>query len=120
MILISSRVHPGETPASWAVEGILHFLTSQAEEAQIIRKNFQVIVVPMLNPDGVEEGLYRLDTRGHNLNRYYLVSDNRQPSIYGMKHLVQHYHTTKRLLYYFDIHGHPSQKGSFLYGNALD
>lgn len=74
----------------------------------------------MLNPDGVEEGLYRLDTRGHNLNRYYLISDNRQPSIYCMKHLIRHYHETKRLLYYFDLHGHPSQKGSFLYGNALD
>lgn len=45
----------------------------------------------MLNPDGVEEGLYRLDPRGYNLNRYYLVSDNRQPSIYCMKHLIRHY-----------------------------
>ena len=26
----------------------------------------------------VYEGMYRLDTIGHNLNRYYLISDNRQ------------------------------------------
>lgn len=71
--------------------------------------------------------MYRLDTEGHNLNRYYLVSDNRQyncvkyrPSIYSMKHLIKHYNTTKRLLFYFDFHGHPSFKGSFLYGNAID
>jgi len=120
VILISSRVHPGETPASWAVEGMLKYLTSNEEDAKLIRRQFQVIVVPMLNPDGVEEGLYRFDTNGHNLNRYYLISDNRQPSIYCMKHLIKHYHETKRLLYYFDLHGHPSQKGSFLYGNALD
>lgn len=74
----------------------------------------------MLNPDGVYEGMYRLDTQGHNLNRYYLISDNRQPSIYSMKHLIKHYNSTKRLLFYFDFHGHPSFKGSFLYGNAID
>jgi len=73
------------------MEGILKFITSGEEEAKLLRKHFQIILVPMLNPDGVEEGLYRLDTRGHNLNRYYLISDNRQPSIYCMKHLIRHY-----------------------------
>jgi hypothetical protein len=74
----------------------------------------------MLNPDGVYEGFYRLDTKGHNLNRYYLMSDNRQPTIYCMKKLISHYSEAKRLLYYFDFHGHPSFKGSFVYGNATE
>lgn len=92
VILVSSRVHPGESSASWAMEGMLKFLTSSHPDAQMLRSHFQIVLVPMLNPDGVEEGLYRLDTRGHNLNRYYLTSDNRQPSIYCMKHLIRHYH----------------------------
>ena len=37
-----------------------------------------------------------------------------------MKHLIKHYDSSKRLLYYFDYHGHPSFKGSFMYGNAID
>lgn len=102
------------------MEGIIKFLVQNSEEAKILRKNFLIVIVPMLNPDGVFEGMYRLDTQGHNLNRYYLVSDNRQPSIYSMKHLIKHYHSTKRLLFYLDFHGHPSFKGSFLYGNAID
>ena len=78
MILISARVHAGESPSSWAIEGIMKFLIGNSEKAKVLRKNFQIVIVPMLNPDGVYEGLYRLDTMGHNLNRYYLISDNRQ------------------------------------------
>ena len=43
-----------------------------------------------------------------------------RPSIYAMKHLIKHFNITKRLLFFFDIHGHPSLKGSFMYGNAID
>lgn len=78
VILISGRVHPGETAASWAVEGIIRFLITDHPDAVMLRKYFFICIVPMLNPDGVIEGLYRYDTSGQNLNRYYLVSDHRQ------------------------------------------
>ena len=29
-------------------------------------------VIPVLNPDGVARGYYRLDTMAYNLNRYYI------------------------------------------------
>lgn len=53
VILLSARVHPGESPSSWAIEGIVKFLVGETEEAKILRKYFQIIIVPMLNPDGV-------------------------------------------------------------------
>lgn len=36
-ILLTARVHPGETNASWIMHGILDFLTSQDEEAKALR-----------------------------------------------------------------------------------
>ena len=52
-IIITARVHPGETQASFALEGMLNFLLSSHKKAVDLRKEYIIYVVPMLNPDGV-------------------------------------------------------------------
>jgi hypothetical protein len=62
IIFISARVHPGETPGSHTMNGILDFLTNTTDSrAYILRKFFLFYLVPMLNPDGVYSGHYRMD-----------------------------------------------------------
>lgn len=58
-IFISSRVHPGETPSSYVLDGIMKFLTSGTEQAQILLEKFVFKIVPCLNPDGVYRGYFR-------------------------------------------------------------
>ena len=36
-VVLSSRVHPGETNASWMMRGVLDFLTGDSVEAQGLR-----------------------------------------------------------------------------------
>jgi len=72
IIFISSRVHPGETPASFVLDGFLKALLSNDARAEILRQNFIFKIIPALNPDGVARGHYRLDQNGINLNRMYL------------------------------------------------
>ena len=61
VVFISGRVHPGETPASHVVHGLVEFLLSSDPSAVALRKIATWVIVPMLNPDGVSAGNYRCD-----------------------------------------------------------
>ena len=52
-IVLSSRVHPGETCSSYMMKGIIDYLTGPTLNAKILRDNFEFKIVPFLNPDGV-------------------------------------------------------------------
>ena len=68
-ILVAARVHPGESNASFIVDGILQFLVSDDEVAKYLRNNFVFKIIPMLNPDGVIVGNYRCSLSALDLNR---------------------------------------------------
>eukprot|EP01083_Nonionella_stella_P002743 7888_1 len=58
-VVITARVHPGETPASFVVQGLLQFLTSSDQIAENLRQSSVFFIIPMLNPDGTFLGNYR-------------------------------------------------------------
>ncbi|KAL4236440.1 Cytosolic carboxypeptidase-like protein 5 [Mactra antiquata] len=98
--LLSSRVHPGETPASAVFNGFLDFILRENDpRAKSLRKHFVFKMIPMLNPDGVSRGHYRTDQRGVNLNRLYLdPSIDLHPSIYASKSCLVFYHVMNRVI----------------------
>lgn len=89
-ICISSRVHPGETGASWMMKGMLDYLTGSSLNAKILRDNFVFKIVPMLNPDGVINGNTRCNLAGVDLNRCWIdPSRKMQPTAYAYKNMVK-------------------------------
>lgn len=94
VIFLSARVHPGETPSSFVLNGFINLiLTKDDTIAQALRRLYVFKIVPCLNPDGVVNGHYRTDTRGVNLNRVYLnPSPTEHPTIYAARSLIRYAH----------------------------
>ncbi len=122
VIFVSSRVHPGETPAQFVYDGFLDFIFRQDDPRAVsLRKQFIFKLIPILNPDGVYRGYYRLDTLGQNLNRHYVDPDfEKQPTIYASKAIVLDLFNRGIMYFYLDLHAHASKKGCFIYGNQLE
>ena len=92
-IFISARVHPGETPASYVLDGIMRFLLQATSQSHKLLDKFCFKIVPQLNPDGVYRGYWRLDTLAQNLNRYYKdPTPEAQPTIHGVKKVIEQQH----------------------------
>lgn len=116
---VSARVHPGEVPSSFVLEGFLQFIVNTLDDrAKALRDRFVFMFIPMINIDGVIHGRQRTDTNGVNLNRiYHDPNPELHPVIFAIKNLVLC--IREELVYYFDLHAHVRSRGCFFYGNNL-
>jgi len=117
-VVISGRVHPGETVGSWMMQGVIEFLTSlDHPEAKLLRENFIFKIIPMLNPDGVINGNYRCSLAGCDLNRQWKSPDKvLHPTIYYAKKMILELQAEREMIFYCDLHGHSKKKDVFMYG----
>ena len=88
-VIVTARVHPGETCASFIIQGFLDFICSDKPEAVDLRRRFVFKIVPMINPDGVIAGNYRSSISGNDLNRRFLQPDPKlHPEVTALRRLV--------------------------------
>ncbi|KAG7398042.1 Cytosolic carboxypeptidase 2 [Phytophthora boehmeriae] len=117
IIVLSSRVHPGEPNSSWMMQGMLDYLTGSSSGAVVLRQNFIFKVVPMLNPDGVINGNTRVSLAGWDLNRKWCNPiEQLFPTIYHLKRQLAKFQAHDRVAIYCDLHGHSINRNIFMYG----
>ncbi|OAF72086.1 Cytosolic carboxypeptidase 6 [Intoshia linei] len=123
IVVITARVHPGETPASYVCEGLIKFLIKNTIESENLREHIIFKIVPMLNPDGVYLGNYRCCLMGFDLNRHWSnPSPWAHPTICATKNLLINltHSPVNNVEFYIDIHAHSTMKNGFMYGNIFD
>jgi hypothetical protein len=68
-LMIISRQHPPEVTGFLAMKSFVETLAGNSSEAIRFRENYVMYVVPLMNPDGVDNGHWRHSMGGIDLNR---------------------------------------------------
>ena len=68
-VLFVGRQHPPEVTGALAMLPFLETVFADTELAKAFRARFNIIAVPLMNPDGVDNGHWRHNMNGVDLNR---------------------------------------------------
>ena len=115
-IIFTARVHPGESNGSYVIQGVLEYLLSNDPGAKNLRKNFIFKIVPMLNPDGVIRGNFRMNILGKDLNRMWdEPTEEICPTIFNTVKMIKKTLDSRDIYFFCDFHGHSNKHNFFLY-----
>ena len=83
MIVLLSRQHPPEVTGYLAMKAFVETLCAETKLAEAYREEYTTYVLPILNPDGVDNGHWRHNIGGVDLNRDW--ADFNQPEIAAVR-----------------------------------
>lgn len=69
LILLIGRQHPPELTGAYAYQDFVETLLSDERLSKPFREKYRLVLVPLVNPDGVELGHWRMNRGGMDLNR---------------------------------------------------
>lgn len=102
-VVVLGRQHPPEVTGHYALEAFVESLLGSDVATAKFRENFHVYVVPLLNPDGVDEGFWRHNYGGVDLNRDWAAFN--QPESRAVKdYLAKQLTGDCRLYFAIDFH----------------
>ncbi|CAG9326951.1 unnamed protein product [Blepharisma stoltei] len=116
-IVLTARVHSGETVSSFMIKGAIDFLLGNTYQAKLLRKKFVFRIIPMLNVDGVRYGNSRCCLLGIDLNRRWEKPNKiLHPTIFYAKKMIEVFNEKNEIIMCCDMHGHSKKKNVFMYG----
>lgn len=104
MIIVLSRQHPPEVSGYLAMKSFVETLSADNEVTQKFRKEYNVYVVPLVNPDGVDLGNWRHNAGGIDLNRDW--ENFNQPEVAAIRDFMQNKVATSGGKFYFGVDFH--------------
>ena len=111
-VLITCRHHACESTASYVVEGMMAALLAKTDDGKWLRENVEVMVVPFIDKDGVEDGDQGKDRKPRDHCRDY-VGKSLYPSVRTLRTFVPEW-SAGRLSIAHDFHC-PYLNGKMIY-----
>jgi hypothetical protein len=111
-MLITCRHHACESTASYVVEGMLAALLAETDDGKWLRENVEVLVVPFMDKDGVEDGDQGKNRKPRDHCRDY-AGESLYPSVGTLRTLIPEW-SAGRLHIALDLHC-PGSRGQTIY-----
>ena len=86
-VLITARHHSCEMMASYALEGLMDAVLSDTETGEWFRENVELVAIPFMDKDGVEDGDQGKNRKPRDHNRDY-VGKSIHPSVKALRKFV--------------------------------
>ncbi|MDD4097141.1 MAG: hypothetical protein PHC30_00075 [Lentisphaeria bacterium] len=87
-LYLTARHHACESNGNWVMEGVLREIHADNETGRWFRREVDVLAVPFVDKDGVEEGDQGKDRTPHDHNRDYGDDRGIYPEVVAIKKLV--------------------------------
>ena len=101
-VLLTARHHACEMIASYTLEGLLEVILSETDIGHWFQNNVEVLVIPFVDKDGVEDGDQGKNRRPHDHNRDY-NNNSIYPSVKAIRSFVPQWSDSK-LKVFIDLH----------------
>lgn len=111
ILLILGRQHPPEISGALALQAFVERLLENDTAMQAFRRTTRIVVVPLLNPDGVANGHWRTNRAGIDLNRDWLNAS--QPEVKAVIGHAARLQTAGRRRIALAIDFHSTQRNLF-------
>jgi len=128
-ILILGRQHPPEVTGAFAMRGFINQLLNKNSLSDSFLKNYNILFVPLMNPDGVMNGYWRYNENKKDLNRDWGIfiqpeTDAVNKKLTELKNkklaLFIDFHSTFKNLFYISDIAEESPMKNFLEDWLLD
>ena len=100
-VLLTARHHACEMIASYTLEGLLEEILSNTALGRWFQNNVEVLAIPFVDKDGVEDGDQGKNRKPHDHNRDY--NNSIYPSVKAIRNFVPRWSKTK-LKVVIDLH----------------
>jgi hypothetical protein len=112
VVIVISRLHPPEVTGNMACFAFLKAVAANTKLARRFRKHFEVLAYPFANPDGVQDGNWRYNAGGVDLNRDW--KNFYQPETRSIRNdLLRHVKNQPNTKVYYGIDFHSTDANIF-------
>lgn len=118
LLVILSRQHPPEITGFKEMISFVETIAGNSKMARKFRKRFEVVVVPMMNPDGVDNGHWRHNAGGVDLNRDWRFFN--QPETTALRKFILEKMKKQNARVHYGIDFHSTQTDLFYLPDEKD